>query len=160
MSRYGSETWGTPQRGTPFCAADPCLACFLFLLAPSGGSSDRVGEYVHPLRVRRGFGVVVVVPVPPLIWRRLRVACWGVLPRFLTAERRDVEIAPSAPHGLIAAVVYEVCAEHLVAVAEEHVVAVPFIHAEVLIEAVGHGVPGHLPLHPRLQAGDVGLRRA
>src|SRR5438105_2349716 len=50
--------------------------------------------------------------------------------------------------------------EHPLAVAEEHVVAVPFIDAEVRVEAVGDGVPGHLPAHPRLQARDVRLRRA
>ena len=37
--------------------------------------------------------------------------------------------------------------------------AVPFIHAEVGVEAVGDGVPGNFPAHPRLQARDVGLRR-
>ena len=47
-----------------------------------------------------------------------------------------------------------------VAVAEERVVAVPLVHAEVGVEAVGDGVPGHLPAHPRLQARDVRLRRA
>src|ERR1700729_3843698 len=40
-----------------------CLARFLFL-ASSGGSSLRVGNYVHPLGVGRGFDAVVVVPVP------------------------------------------------------------------------------------------------
>ena len=38
--------------------------------------------------------------------------------------------------------------------------AVPLVHAEVGVEAVGDGVPGHLPAHPRLQARDVRLRRA
>ncbi len=64
------------------------------------------------------------------------------------------------PHRLVAAVVDEVCAEHPLAVAEEHVVAVPFIDAEVLVEAVGDGVPGHLPAHPFLPACDVRLWRA
>ena len=32
--------------------------------------------------------------------------------------------------------------------------------AEVRVEAVGDGVPRHLPAHPRLQARDVRLRRA
>jgi len=50
--------------------------------------------------------------------------------------------------------------KHPVAVAEKHVVAVPFSDAEIHVEAVGHGVPGHLPAHPRLQARDVRLRRA
>ena len=64
------------------------------------------------------------------------------------------------PHRLVAAAVDEVGAEHALAVAEEHVVAVPFVDAEVGVEAVRHGVPGHLPAHPRLQARDVRLRRA
>jgi hypothetical protein len=50
--------------------------------------------------------------------------------------------------------------KHALAVAEEHVMAVPLIHAEVDVEAVGDGVPGHLPAHPRLQARDVRLRCA
>jgi len=52
------------------------------------------------------------------------------------------------------------CAEHLVAVADECVVAVPLIHAEVDVEIVGHCVPGHLPAHSRFQARDIRLRRA
>jgi hypothetical protein len=39
-------------------------------------------------------------------------------------------------------------------------VAVPFVHAEVDVEAVGDGVPRHIPAHLRLQADDVRLRRA
>jgi hypothetical protein len=39
-------------------------------------------------------------------------------------------------------------------------VAVPFIDAEVRVEAVGDGGPGHLPAHPRLQARDIRLRCA
>src|SRR6266568_5185357 len=54
----------------------------------------------------------------------------------------------------------EVCAEHLVAVADECIVAVPLVDAEVDVEAVCDGVPGHLPAHSRLQARDVRLRRA
>ena len=104
--------------------------------------------------------VWVAVPVPPLVRRGLRVTLRRVFPSFLTPERRDVEIAPSGPHRLVAAVVDEVGAEHSLAVAEEHVVAVPLIHAEVGVEAVGDRVPGHLPAHPRLQARDVCLRRA
>jgi hypothetical protein len=46
---------------------------FLLRRALSGGSL-RVGDYVDPLPVRRGLGFVVVVPVPPLVWRRLGVA--------------------------------------------------------------------------------------
>ena len=42
---------------------------------------------------------------------------FGVLPSLLTAERRDVEVAPGGPHRLVAAAVNEVCAEQPVAVA-------------------------------------------
>src|SRR6202011_4604959 len=108
----------------------------------SGGGSFRVGCYIDPLRVRRGLGVVVVVPVPPLVRRGLGVTLRRVLPSLLTAERRDVEVAPGGPHRLVAAVVNEVGAEHPLAVADECIVAVPFIDAEVRVEAVGDGVPG------------------
>src|SRR6185437_3669698 len=102
----------------------------------------------------------VVVPVPPLIGRGLGVTLWRVLPSLLTAERRDIEVAPGGPHGLIASVIDEVGAEDPLVVAEEHVVAMPFIDTEVHVEAVGDGVPGHLPAHPGLEARDIRLRRA
>src|SRR5215471_5411236 len=127
---------------------------------PFLGGFLRVVYYVDPLRIRRGRGVVVIVPVPPLVRRSLGVALRRVLPSLLTSERRDIEVAPGGPHRLVAAAVDEVCAEHPLAVAEEHVVAVPFVDAEVRVEAVGDCVPGHLPAHPRLQARDVRLRRA
>jgi hypothetical protein len=38
--------------------------------------------------------------------------------------------------------------------------AVPFVDAEVFVEGVGDGVPGHRPFHAGFQALDVGLRRA
>src|SRR5215471_18879393 len=142
---------------SPVLSTIGILARFRLFVAPSGGGSFRVGYDVDPLRVRRGFSVVVIVPVPPLVRRGLRVTLWRVLPGFLTAERRDVEIAPDGSHGLVAAVVDEVCAEHPFAVAEEHVVAVPFIHAEVRVEVIGNGVPGHLPSHTLFQASDVRL---
>src|ERR1700728_4164306 len=138
------------------CAAASLRLC----IAPSGGGSLRVGYDIDPLRVSRGLGVVVVVPVPPRVRRCLGVTLWRILPGFLTAKRRDIEVAPGGPHRLVATVVDEVCAEHPLALAEEHVVAVPLIDAEVHIEAVGNGVPGHVPAHPRLQARDVCLRRA
>src|SRR5262249_55422648 len=119
----------------------PSSARFLLFLAPSLGGSLRIGDDIDPLRVRRRLGVVVVVPVPPLVGRCLGVTLWRVLPSLLTTERCDVEIAPDRPHRLVAAVVDEICAEHLTAVAEEHVVPVPFIDAKVLVEAIGHGVP-------------------
>src|ERR1035438_6670396 len=119
-----------------FWALQVHRSCFLLCCALSGGFL-RVGCYVDPLHVRRGFGFVVVVPVPPLVWRGLGGTLWRILPSLLTAERRKVEVAPGGPHRLVAAVVDEVGAEHPLAVAEEHVVAVPFINAEVFVEAVG-----------------------
>src|SRR5258708_37955492 len=100
------------------------------------------------------------MPVPPLVRRGLGVTLWRVLPSLLTAERREVEVAPGGSHRLVAAAVDEVCAEHLVAVADECIVAVPLVYAKVHVEAVGHGVPRHLPAHSRLQARDVRLRCA
>src|SRR5215831_2137370 len=138
----------------------PSLARFRLFVAPSQRGSLRVVYDIDPLGVGSGLGVVVVVPVPPLVWRRLRVTLWRVLPDLLPAERSDVEVAPGAAQRFVTAGVDEVCAEYVVSVAEEHVVAVPFIDAKVLVEAVGDGVPGHLPVHPRLQARDVCLRRA
>src|SRR5580704_4952210 len=141
----------------------PCksnsLARFRLCVWISEGGFPRVG-HLDPLRVRRGPCVVVVMPVPPLVRRSLGVTLWRVFPNLLPTERGEVEVAPGSPHRLVAAVVDEVCAEYPVAVAEEYVVAVPFIDAEVSVEAVGDGVPGHYPAHPRLQARDVRLRRA
>src|SRR6516225_3824221 len=146
MARAAGRAGGMPR------------SCFRLCRALSGGLL-RVGYYVDPLRVRRGLGVVVVVPVPPLVRRGLGVTLWRVLPNLLTAERRDIEVVPGGPHRLVAAAVNEVCAEHPLAVAEKHVVAVPLVHAEVCVEAVYDRVPGHLPAHPRLQERDVRLRR-
>jgi hypothetical protein len=121
----------------------------------------RVGYYVDPLRVRRGFGVVVVVPVPPLVRRGLGVTLWRVLLSLLTAERRDIEVGLGRSHRLVAAVVDEVSAEDLVVVvADEYIMAVPLVHAEIGVEAVRDGVPRHLPTHSCLQALDVLLWRA
>src|SRR5262245_59342560 len=101
------------------------------------------------------------MPVPPLVRRCLGVAFRRILPSLLTTERGDVEVVPSASHLLVAAVVDEVGAKHLVAVAaDERVRAVPLVHAEVFVEAVRNGVPRHLPVHSNLQALDVRLRRA
>src|SRR5580704_4697426 len=140
------------------CEEMPSLSSFLSVVLSEGGFSS-VG-HLDPLRVRGGLSVVVVVPVPPLVRRGLGITFWRVLPSFLTAERCNVAVAPGGPHRLVAAAVDEVCPEHALAVAEEHVVAVPFIDAEVRVEAVGDGVPGHLPAHTRLEARDVRLRCA
>src|SRR2546430_6256030 len=84
------------------------LARFRLCVALSEGGFSSVG-HLDPLRVRRGLGVVVVVPVPPLVRRGLGITLWRVLPSLLTAERRDVEVAPGGPHRLVAAAVDEVC---------------------------------------------------
>src|SRR5215472_15365439 len=102
-----------------FISHDVFHALSLFLLrrlwvlwaALSKGGFSSVG-YLDPLRVRRDLALVVVVPVPPLVRRRLRVTFWRVLPSLLTAERRDIEVAPGGPHRLIAAAIDELGAEH------------------------------------------------
>src|SRR5215468_1219124 len=67
----------------------PSLALFRLCVAlPKGGFSS-IG-HLNPFRVRRGLGVVFVVPVPPLVRRGLGVTLWRVLPGLLTAERCDV----------------------------------------------------------------------
>src|SRR5919112_5755453 len=112
---------------------------------------------VSPWSWSGGVAVRVVV-VPPLVGRGLGVALGRVLPLLLAPERGDVEVAPGAPHRLVAARVDEVGAEDPVAVADEGVGAVPLAHAEVLVEVVGDRVPGdELPSHALLQALDLGL---
>src|SRR5215207_1158177 len=74
---------------------------------------------------------VLVVQVPPLVRRGLRVALRRVLPLLLAPERRHVEVAPGAAHRLVAAVVDEVGPEDPVALADEGVRSVPLVHAEV-----------------------------
>src|SRR3982074_787715 len=93
-------------------------------------------RHLDPPRVGRGVADVTVVPVPPLVRSALGVAFRRVLPYLLTPERRHVEVAPGGAHRLVAAAVDEVGAEHALAVADERVVAVPFIHPEVGVEAV------------------------
>src|ERR1700722_1591506 len=117
-------------------------------------------HHLNPLRMNRSAGSIFVVPVPPLIRWGLGIARRRVLPLLLAAERSQVEVAPRAPYCLIAAAVDEVSAEHAVAFAEEHVVPVPFVDTEVRVEAVGQGVPRHVPTHPRLQPRDIRLRGA
>src|SRR5919108_5749228 len=97
------------------------LARFRLCVALSKGRFSGVGN-LDPLRVRRGLGGIVVVPVPPFVRLGLGITLWRVLPSLLTAQRRDVEIAPDGTHGLVAAVIDEVSAEHSLAIAEEHVV--------------------------------------
>src|ERR1700728_4763897 len=118
-----------------------------------------VGD-LDPSRIDGSLGFVIVVPVPPLIGRGLGIAFGRIFPRLLASERSEIEIAPEAAHGFVAAVVDEVGAEDFVAVAEEDVVTVPLVDAEIFIEVVGEGVPGHLPVHAGLDTRDVCLRRA
>src|SRR5271166_1638185 len=89
-----------------------------FCFAPSLRSTRRVGEYIYPHRMRRGLGLVVIVPVPPLIRRFLGVTLRRILPLLLTSQRSHVEIAPDRPHRLVGAIVDEVSPEHSVAVAK------------------------------------------
>src|SRR6201987_1927712 len=74
---------------------------WVLCVALSEGGFSSVG-HLDPLRVRRGLGLVVVVPVPPFVRRGLGVTFWRVLPSLLTAERRDVKVAPGGPHRLVA----------------------------------------------------------
>src|SRR5215831_16940921 len=80
------------------------LACFFFFLLPSQSRPLRVGDDVDPLRVGCSLGVVIVVPVPPLVRRSLRKALGRILPCFLAAERREDEVAPDGTHRFVAAI--------------------------------------------------------
>src|SRR5271166_5227259 len=86
---------------------------------------------------RRRVIAVRVVPVPPFVRWTLRVALRRVLPGLLAAQRRHVQKAPGVAQHLVAAVIDEVGAIHPVAVMDERIGAVPVVHAEVDVEAVG-----------------------
>ena len=93
--------------------------------SPASDTSTHIGS-------GEDLGVVVVVSVSTTCTAGSGGNPMASPPKSLrTAERRDVEVAPGGPHRLVAAAVDEVCSEHPLAVAEEHVVAVPFIDAEV-----------------------------
>src|SRR3954454_12068244 len=92
---------------------------------------------LDPLLVGRSTLRVAVVPIPPFVGRRLRIALRRIFPDLLPAERRDVEVVPGPAHLLVAAVVDEIGAEHAVAVTVEHVRSVPFVDAEVGVKTVG-----------------------
>src|SRR3954447_9520758 len=120
-----------------------------------------------PARRSRGRGslagsiAVGVVIVPPLVRRALRPALGRVLPRLLAPERGDVEEGPGGAQVLGTAGVDEVGAVDLAALADEHVVAVPLVDAEVLVEVVRDRVPGdQLPPHALLETLDLALGRA
>src|SRR6476660_4047121 len=70
---------------------------------------------------------VRVVVVPPLVWRGLGVALRRVLPLLLAPECGDVEVAPGAPHRLVATAVDEVGAKHPMLIADERIGAVPLV---------------------------------
>src|ERR1700722_10673744 len=125
-------------------------------------STTRTAELLPPSHPPlRQFGMVVlVVPVPPVVRRGLRIALGRVFPLFLASERGHVEVAPGAPEGLVTTVVEEVGTEYLVAVADERIRAVVFVDAEVDVPIAGHRVPRLRPAHPCLQARDIWLRRA
>jgi hypothetical protein len=67
----------------------------------------------------------------------LGIALRRVFPDFLTAQRRHIEVTPHSADRFVTATVDEVGAEYSVTVADERVVAVPLIHTEVEVEAVG-----------------------
>src|SRR5215470_14320263 len=114
----------------------------------------------HRMNGGTGTTSVLVVPVPPFIRWCLTIIFRRVLPFLLAPKRRDVEIVPRAPHLFVTAIVDEVVAEHAVAIADECIRAVPFVHAKVLVEIIGDRIPrNELPAHARLQAFDVFLRR-
>src|SRR5260370_42330658 len=78
------------------------LSLFLLCRALPGGFL-RIGDYVDPLRIRCCLVLIVVVPVPPLVRRCLRITLLRILPSLLTAERRDIEAAPARPPRRVAA---------------------------------------------------------
>src|SRR5262245_43245699 len=120
-SRSVVEVTNPPIRRPPFGSAPSRLR---HRVAVSERGFTSVG-HLDPLRVGRGRGVIAVVPVPPFVRWSLRIALRRVLPLFLASEGGEVEVVPRAPHLLIAAVVDEVGAEHLDAVADEGVRAMP-----------------------------------
>src|SRR5262245_53228405 len=131
--------------------------------ASAGASNARCMRSVVLSVTRRARSVavlVLVVLVPPLVRRGLRVALRRVLPLLLASQRRDVQVGPGAAHMLVAAAVDEVGAEDLLVVADEGVGAVPLAHPEVGVEVVRDGVPRHRPAHALLEPLDVLLRRA
>src|SRR3984957_14289738 len=129
-------------------ASDSQLAALAFgpprtgLAAAFPHSGLSAVRHLDPFGVGRGVGDVALVPVPPLVRPALRIALRRVFPLLLTPERGHVEIAPDGAHRLVAAAVDEVGAKHALAVADERVVAVPFLPPDVGVEAVGDGDPG------------------
>src|SRR5690606_34757390 len=101
-----------------------------------------------------------VVPVPPLIGRRLWIAFRRVFPVFLPTQWGNVQVIPGAAHLFIAAIIEKIGSEYLAAISIKDISAVPFIHTEISIEAVCDGEPWDIPAHACFQADNVGLGRA
>src|SRR5262245_55648611 len=76
------------------------------VLVPERGLSSV--RHLNPLRVWSALGVIVVVPVPPLVRRGLRIAWRRVFPGLLAAERRDIEITPGGRHRVVGTTVSNV----------------------------------------------------
>src|SRR5271154_314587 len=89
--------------------------------------------------VARLFARVLVMPAPPGVGLGLRPTFRRIFPRFLPAERRQVEEGPDAAQRLDAALGREVGAiDPLAAVAQKHAQSVFLAlvrrHAEVAVE--------------------------
>src|SRR6202522_2902334 len=134
--------WKARSETLPRAVCGTCVTALTVALAKGGLSGVR---HLHPLRIGCGVRDIALVPVPPLVRAALGVAHRRILPRLLTPERRHVEVAPGGAHGLVATTIDEIGAEHAFAIADERVVAVPFAHPEVGVEAVDDGVPGDFP---------------
>jgi cell division protein FtsW (lipid II flippase) len=72
------------------------------------------------------------VPVPPLVRRSLGVTLWRILPGFLTAERRDIQVVQSliavgsgGPHGLG------------FAQGRQKLLFLPFAHSDFIFAVIG-----------------------
>src|SRR5262249_30449202 len=89
-------------------------SCLRACVAVAEGGLPGV-RHLDPLLGGRTLGGVIVVPIPPLVGRALGVALRRVFPRLLATERRRIEVAPGAPHRLVAAAVDEVRAKHALA---------------------------------------------
>src|SRR3569832_706228 len=170
LSQFGEGMSPNGKAGGLFLPADPrsnafpaCAEVIAYQMRRLTLLPERLlagaRHFAQPL-VRRGTFDIAVVPVPPLVGWRLRVACRRILPPLLAAERRDVEIVPGAAHLLVAAVVDEIGTEDAAIVAEELVGAVPLIDAEVSVELISDREPRNVPAHMFLESHDVGLRRA
>src|ERR1700754_1478772 len=107
----------SPGKGHELCTPSGCVrSSWLGVLAVSGRRLSGI-RHLNPFLVGLGLGVVIVVPVPPLVPRGLGVTFGRILPLLLAAERSDIEVAPDGPHRFVAAVIDEIGAENLVAVA-------------------------------------------